>query len=150
MFLSPTGYLHHYLRKEVSELYWSASIRKLATSMLAIFATIYLYNLGFSIRQIALWHAVIYLSYAIFIFVSAKVINYIGYELCMAISIPFGIVIYFFYLMMPGHFYLFYPLFPILSQMVKLDNLSYVRNSNFMSSFTTGFFVIAVKKDSNK
>jgi SAM-dependent methyltransferase len=42
---------------------------------------------------------------------------------------------------------LFYPLFPILDHMVKLDNLASVKNSKFMSSFTTGFFVIAVKQE---
>jgi len=41
-----------------------------------------------------------------------------------------------------------YPLLPILDLVVKLDNLSCVQNSKFMSSFTTGFFVVAVRKDS--
>ena len=40
----------------------------------------------------------------------------------------------------------FYPIFPILDLVVKLDNLTSVRHSKFMSSFTTGFFVIAVKR----
>ncbi|MBA7489537.1 hypothetical protein ES702_00071 [subsurface metagenome] len=40
----------------------------------------------------------------------------------------------------------FYWLFPILDLMVKLDNFNFVKNSKFMSSFTTGFFVIAIKK----
>ncbi len=39
-----------------------------------------------------------------------------------------------------------YPLLPTLDLIVKLDNLACVKNSEFMSSFTTGFFVIAVKK----
>jgi SAM-dependent methyltransferase len=42
---------------------------------------------------------------------------------------------------------LFYPLLPILDFVVKLDNLASVKNSKFMSSFTTGFFVIAVKRE---
>lgn len=37
-------------------------------------------------------------------------------------------------------------LFPILDRLVKLDNFALVKNSKFMSSFTTGFFVVAVKK----
>ena len=41
-----------------------------------------------------------------------------------------------------------YPLLPILDLVVKLDNLSCVQNSKSMSSFTTGFFVVAVRKDS--
>jgi len=43
--------------------------------------------------------------------------------------------------------YLFYPLLPMLDLLVKLDNLTSVRNSKFMSSFTTGFFIIAVKQE---
>lgn len=39
-----------------------------------------------------------------------------------------------------------YPLLPILDLVVKLDNLTSVQNSKFMSSFTTGYFIIAVKK----
>ena len=42
---------------------------------------------------------------------------------------------------------LFYPLLPMLDLLVKLDGLTSVRNSKFMSSFTTGFFVIAVKME---
>ena len=41
---------------------------------------------------------------------------------------------------------LFYPLFPILDRIVKLDDFAFVKSSKFMSSFTTGFFIIAVKK----
>lgn len=39
-----------------------------------------------------------------------------------------------------------YPLLPILDLVVKLDNLTSVQNSKFMSSFTTGYFIVAVKK----
>jgi len=38
-------------------------------------------------------------------------------------------------------------LFPLLDLLVRLDNRASVKNSKFMSSFTTGFFVIAVKKE---
>ncbi len=41
---------------------------------------------------------------------------------------------------------LFYPLLPALDLLVKLDNFTLVKSSKFMSSFTTGFFVIAVRK----
>jgi len=40
----------------------------------------------------------------------------------------------------------FYWLFPMIDLLAKLDSFPFVRNSRFMSSFTTGFFVIAVKK----
>jgi len=35
---------------------------------------------------------------------------------------------------------------PLLDLMTKLDNSKSVKNSKFMSSFTTGFFIIAIKK----
>jgi len=45
--------------------------------------------------------------------------------------------------------YLLYGFFPLLDFLVKLDNSTFVRKSKFMSSFTTGFFVIGVKNESN-
>lgn len=44
------------------------------------------------------------------------------------------------------HRIFFYWLLPILDLLAKLDDLASVKNSRFMSSFTTGFFVLAVKK----
>ena len=41
----------------------------------------------------------------------------------------------------------FRPLLPMLNIMVKLDNLTSVRNSKIMNAFTTGFFVIATKRE---
>jgi ubiquinone/menaquinone biosynthesis C-methylase UbiE len=43
--------------------------------------------------------------------------------------------------------YLLYGFFPLLDFLVKLDNSTFVRKSKFMSSFTTGFFVMAVKNE---
>ena len=42
--------------------------------------------------------------------------------------------------------YIFYPIFPILNCIVKLDDFAFVKGSKFMSSFTTGFFIIALKR----
>lgn len=39
----------------------------------------------------------------------------------------------------------FYLLLPVLDLLAKLDSYAFVKNSKFMSSFTTGFFIIAVK-----
>ena len=41
---------------------------------------------------------------------------------------------------------IFYLAFPLLNFFVKLDNLDFVKSSKYLSSFTTGFFVIATKK----
>lgn len=40
----------------------------------------------------------------------------------------------------------FYWTFPILDALVKLDNFDFVKSSRFLSSFTTGYFAVAVKK----
>jgi len=40
---------------------------------------------------------------------------------------------------------IFYLTFPLLDLLVKFDNLVFVKNSKYLSSFTTGFFVVARK-----
>lgn len=42
--------------------------------------------------------------------------------------------------------WLFYWTLPLMDVLVKLDDFSFVKNSKFMSSFTIGFFVVAVKR----
>lgn len=42
--------------------------------------------------------------------------------------------------------YAFYLTIPILDLLVKLDNFRFVKNSKYLSSFTTGFFVLAIKR----
>ena len=42
---------------------------------------------------------------------------------------------------------LLYWTFPLIDILMKLDQTNFVKKSKFMSSFTTGFFVIATKKD---
>ncbi|HDN58415.1 MAG TPA: methyltransferase domain-containing protein, partial [Candidatus Marinimicrobia bacterium] len=41
---------------------------------------------------------------------------------------------------------MFYLTFPLLYLLVKIGNLSFIKNSKYLSSFTTGFFVVAVKR----
>ena len=45
--------------------------------------------------------------------------------------------------------WLFYWSLPVLDALVKLDNFDFVKSSRFLSSFTTGYFVVAVKKYKN-
>lgn len=42
---------------------------------------------------------------------------------------------------------LLYWTFPLIDILVKLDRTDFVKNSKYMSSFTTGFFIVAVKKE---
>ncbi|MFA5076644.1 MAG: MFS transporter [Patescibacteria group bacterium] len=89
---SPLHYFHHLLRREISELYWSSSIRQLATTMMVIFTPIYFYKLNYTIQQILWWFIVVYLIYTLTILLVAKIINYTGYELAMTISVPIYIL----------------------------------------------------------
>jgi len=45
---------------------------------------------------------------------------------------------------------LFYLAFPLLDLLVKFDGFSFVRSSEYLSSFTTGFFVVAEKIPQNE
>ncbi len=42
-----------------------------------------------------------------------------------------------------------YLTFPLLDLLVKLDNIDFVKNSKYLSSFTTGFFIVAKKVTPN-
>ena len=45
---------------------------------------------------------------------------------------------------------IFYLAFPLLDLLVKFDDFGFVKNSEYLSSFTTGFFVVAVKTPQNE
>lgn len=42
--------------------------------------------------------------------------------------------------------YLFYPIFPILNLLIKKEKSQSIRNSEYIESYTTGFFILAKKK----
>lgn len=42
--------------------------------------------------------------------------------------------------------FIVYLISPLLDLMVKLDNFKFVKNSKYLGSFTTGFFIVATKK----
>lgn len=43
--------------------------------------------------------------------------------------------------------WLLYWTFPFLDLMIKLDNCNFVKNSQFLSSYTTGYFLTAIKRE---
>lgn len=45
--------------------------------------------------------------------------------------------------------WLLYWTFPILDLIVQLDEFTFVRNSQFLSSFTTGYFMSIIKENNN-
>jgi MFS family permease len=61
-------HLHHYFQnREINELYFTIALKSFANSMVGIFIPAYLWNLGFSIRNIALY----YIIYFFFVFALA-------------------------------------------------------------------------------
>ncbi|MEI6499351.1 MAG: hypothetical protein WCO23_05295 [bacterium] len=82
---------------ELNEIYLMMSLRSFACSLVAIFAPIYLYTLGFSLRDILIYFIIIYTVEAMFEWFSAVAITKVGPKKLIAYSIPLLII----------HFWLF-------------------------------------------
>lgn len=92
---------HHYFRiryTELNELYLAMSIRSLGGSLIAVFAPIYLYLSGVSIRSLMLYFLMMNLSEAFFEYFSARSIKKFGPKHLIAMSMPIQII----------HFWLLY------------------------------------------
>jgi hypothetical protein len=87
-------YLRHRLKREVAELYVSASIRNFATAMIALFEPLFLYSLGFSVTRIVIFYLVSYLVYVFLLPLGGKIAVRFGFEHSMLYSIPFKILYY--------------------------------------------------------
>jgi len=101
-------YFDHFLSREVKELYISTAIRVFGMGMIALFAPVYLYQLGFSIQWVILFYVMMQAYYLILIPFSSKIVARIGYEASMGIGIFF---LPFFYLglyLIPSYGWLFW------------------------------------------
>jgi len=78
--------------REISELYVSMAIRRLAVSMIAIFEPVFIYKLFGSLRTVMLYYAVIYTFYLFLIPVGGKIISRYGFEHTILYSIPIIII----------------------------------------------------------
>ncbi|MBU0707539.1 MFS transporter [Patescibacteria group bacterium] len=90
--------LPHYfarrLTRPVKELYLSVAIMDLATASVLIFEPIYLYTLGYSVKQIVLFFLGLYGIYFIIMPLGAKYANSRGYEKSIIVSTIFLILYY--------------------------------------------------------
>ena len=81
------------VRQEIGEIYAHSAIANTALSMMALFEPIFLYvGLGFTLNQVLLFTAIVYLTYIICIPIGGKAASYLGYKHTIAISVPFQIL----------------------------------------------------------
>lgn len=89
-----TSFFPKVLPRQVTELYLSVAIMDLAMAMVMIFEPIYLYTLGFSLKQILLFYLSVYLFYFFIMPLGAKFARHFGYEHSIYLSTPFLIFYY--------------------------------------------------------
>ncbi len=87
-------YFANHLSRPLKELYASAAIFTFAVSAITIFEPIYLYRLGFSLRDIFLFYGAVYVGYLFALPIGAKTARAMGYEHAMFASSPFLIIYY--------------------------------------------------------
>ncbi|HTL39811.1 MAG TPA: MFS transporter [Methylomirabilota bacterium] len=79
-------YFSHRINQEVKEIYWNAMVVNLALSITTLFEPIFLYRLGYSLSGILHFYALVYLGYAILVFLAAKITSRIGYKHSILVS----------------------------------------------------------------
>jgi MFS family permease len=81
------------VRQEIGEIYAHSAIANTALSMMSLFEPIFLFAvLGFSINQVLLFTALIYIVYIVCLPIGGKFASLYGYKHSIAISIPFHIL----------------------------------------------------------
>jgi len=100
-------YLRHYLAfqasQEMREMYLSSAIRNFAVGAVGIFVPIYLFTLGFAIREILLFYLAVSVSYLLLLPLSGKLCRRHGYEHTILYSSPFLILYYLSLFAIPHH-----------------------------------------------
>ncbi len=98
MFRRFSHHLPHYFQKHLSrqleELYLSVAIQDFALAAVVLFEPIYLYGLGFSIRDILMYYIVVYALYYILVPLGGKFVARFGPERSIAISTVFLVFYY--------------------------------------------------------
>lgn len=82
----------HRVKRELKELYWSATLMQLATAGLALFETIYLWTLGYDLQTIVFWWMLVYVFYFFLIPIGGKLAKRFGHEKLIASGAVFYIV----------------------------------------------------------
>ncbi|HBG81839.1 TPA: hypothetical protein DDW69_03280 [candidate division CPR2 bacterium] len=81
-------HIHRIKFTELNEIYMAMGIRSFVNGMIGIFVPIYLLNLGFSIREIIVFHIVLYAAEAVLEFVSVRTIARFGPKHNIILSLP--------------------------------------------------------------
>lgn len=91
--------LHYFHNKELDEFYISVALRNFADTMINIFVPIYLFTLGYEIREIAIFFAVHYVFLALSYFLAFRIVSRLGVKKMMSLSC-FLLIIYYITLQM--------------------------------------------------
>ncbi len=79
-------YIKYLKHRELDDFYISVFLKHFAESFIAIFVPIYLFTLGYGIKEIAIFFGVIYLLMTIFMFIGLKLCSYIGVKKVLVIG----------------------------------------------------------------
>ncbi|MDP3985208.1 MAG: MFS transporter [bacterium] len=90
-----TRYFGNHTSRELKELYLSTGILAFAGALISIFEPIYLYKLGFSLRDVFLFFGAVYAGYLFLLPIGGKIALRIGFEHSILLSTPFLILYYF-------------------------------------------------------
>ncbi len=91
-FLKPKHFWRTVGFDELSELYTTMMLRGLALNLVGLFVPVYLYGIGYSVRQIALFYAVFFGSRMFFDYAAARTVARFGPKHTMALSYLMQIV----------------------------------------------------------
>ena len=101
------SYIEHYFAphpsRQVKELFASRVILDFATGAVMLFEPIYLHSIGFSIVQILLFYAALYVVYFALLPLGGKICRRHGYEHTILFSSPFLIIWYLSFFAIPYH-----------------------------------------------
>jgi MFS family permease len=74
------GYLSHGLRREIKEMYWAKALSDFALAAVMLFEPIFLYALGYSLKEVIIFFLIVYGLYLFLMPLGAKVAARMGYE----------------------------------------------------------------------
>jgi len=100
------NFSHYFARRltyQIKELYLSVALLDFASSLVIIFEPIYLYTLGFSLKQILIFWITVYVVYFFILPLGGKVARLQGYEHSILYSTPFLILYYLSLFAIPYH-----------------------------------------------
>lgn len=75
------SFIPHNMKRQVRELFVSTTLVNFALALVMIFEPIYLYQIGYGLKEIMLFYSITYLAYFLLIPLGAKFARYKGYEL---------------------------------------------------------------------